>query len=154
MVLSADDRQEFLDEWEYVLDDSAKIDKTNLKENNLTWTEFTDRVLQETEKLVQINGQSTVLGQENINRMWNNNEDKELPIYVGYDSNEAIVNPKYNTVYGIKGPNNTLIYKIFYIDNAWYDIEFQNNDNSIAIAKVPVYGMINYKGTIVTKNYS
>lgn len=102
MILSTEHEQNFLDEWEYVLDNSAQ--------------------------------------QNNINE--------------AYSNIEQIKNPKYNTIYGIQDVNdNAILYKIYYIDSNWYNVSFLNNNKTIIIAKVPVYGMINYQGTLIKQTF-
>lgn len=63
------------------------------------------------------------------------------------DSAEDIVDPKYNHVYSINGIN-----KIYYIDDQWYNFDYDNSNN-IGLAKVPVNGLINYKGDIIENIY-
>ena len=70
-----------------------------------------------------------------------------------YTSNNQVLQPKYNTVYGII-EDGLPVYKLYYIDGGWYDIEFLDNSREIAIAKVPVHGMINYQGTVVQQKFS
>lgn len=62
-----------------------------------------------------------------------------------YNSIQDIINPQFNMVYTIDGHQ-----QIYYIDRRWYPIEIQDN-SSIAIAKVPIYGMINYHGELERK---
>ena len=55
------------------------------------------------------------------------------------DSNDNINNPKINGIYGNK---------IYYIDGKWYPVTLDTTNN-LAIAKVPIYGMINYHGDLI-----
>jgi hypothetical protein len=72
----------------------------------------------------------------------------------------GITNPQYNTIYKVANdPLNPskFIYVIYYLDNAFYEVEFPNEnqeDYSTCIAKVPIYGAINYRGTIVKRHFS
>lgn len=68
--------------------------------------------------------------------------------FIKENSGEGITNPQYNHVYSINGIN-----KIYYIDDEWYDFEYDGT-NHIGLAKVPVSGIINYKGNINKKTYS
>jgi hypothetical protein len=59
-----------------------------------------------------------------------------------------------NTVYAIANTAGGFDYKIYYLDEGWFNIEFPNiadKDLSIAHAHVPVYGMIEYRATIMKK---
>ncbi len=59
------------------------------------------------------------------------------------DINGNINNPKINGIYTINNQQ-----QIYYIDRQWYPIETINNSTDIIIAKVPIYGMINYHGEL------
>lgn len=153
MVLVDKERQSYLDEWEYILDDSVfESSESNIESNTNTWEDFTNNLTTEIDSSIHENEENS-LGQENINRIWDNStETTTTPVYF---SKEQIFQPKYNTVYGIKNKNTgALTYKLYYIDGGWYDIDFMNNTYSIAIAKVPVYGMINYQGTVVRQTFN
>ena len=150
MILVDKERQPFLDEWEYVLDSSA-IESNNIENNN--WEDFTNNQASEIDSNLQEN-EGNSLGQENLNRIWDNLTEEEEEIPHNYTSNEQILWPKYNTVYGIKGNNDELVYKLYYVDGGWYDIDFMDESREIAIAKVPVHGMINYQGTVVQQTFS
>jgi hypothetical protein len=57
-----------------------------------------------------------------------------------------------NTIYGIINTNGNIEYKIYYLDKGWFTVDFPNkNDFSIAHARVPVYGMFDYRATILKK---
>lgn len=84
--------------------------------------------------------------------------DFDVSNYSGTDADEdiQIENPEINTVYKI---DNQL--KIYY-NYSWYDFYFvqpdgiTGNDNAtptVGIAAIPVDGMINYYGTVMTTNY-
>ena len=58
--------------------------------------------------------------------------------------------PEYNHVYPI-GNNK---YQIYYINDQWYDFDFDEEGvDDIGLAKVPISGMINYRGTIIKNTY-
>lgn len=150
MILVDQERQPFLDEWEYVLDNSVlenSNDSSEPEEQN--WEDFTNNQASEIDSSIHEN--ENLLGQENINRAWDNSTEEEQ---LRFTSNTQILHPKYNTVYGIFDENNELTYKLYYIDGGWYDIDFLDSSFAIAIAKVPIYGMINYRGTIVQQTFS
>ena len=79
-------------------------------------------------------------------------EDEKL---YGYLKIENIEHPQYNTIYKIvdKDGNNPL-YVIYYIDQGWYQIIFEDDSFSIGLAKIPIYGMVNYRGTVLKRSYS
>jgi hypothetical protein len=57
-------------------------------------------------------------------------------------------------VYAIANTVGGFDYKIYYLDKGWFNVEFPNlaqNDLSIIHARVPVYGMINYRASIMKK---
>lgn len=143
-----------LDDWEFVLDDSAKTDD-DINNSNLTWNEFISQSVVGSNTLVDIytNEQShtTTAASEEINRLWNNNSNEQISSLGGYTSISAIKNPKYNTVYGIRTSTGNLSYVIYYIDHDWYPVTF--NDEYTILAEVPVSGMVNYRGKIVTTTY-
>lgn len=62
--------------------------------------------------------------------------------------NNDINNPKINGIYTKDG-----IKQIYYIDGRWYPIDESLSDNTVIIAKVPIYGMINYHGDLVEVIY-
>lgn len=128
-----------LNEWEYVLDSSARLPENSF---GYTWDELVKNEMNNVNATIQT---EQYLGQEDTHRLWDNN--------LTYNDNGQIVLPEYNTVYGIRDENNNLIYKLHYIDGGWYDIKFLDSSCSIALAKVPVHGMVNYKGTIAQQTF-
>ena len=131
----------FLEEWEFDLDSSADND---LILEPLTWYKT---FLGNTHINVNINESS------NINNFILNIKDDYVPIIDGYKSIKDIKNPEYNIVYGFNNGTNQKIYKIYYIDQQWYDIEFITQEQDLILAKVPVYGMVNYRGNLVKIKY-
>ena len=63
-----------------------------------------------------------------------------------YSSFNEITNPQYNHVYEVNNKQ-----KIYYIDGQWYD--FNKTTEEIGLAKVPISGIINYKGDLIKKTY-
>ena len=58
--------------------------------------------------------------------------------------------PKINGIYEIDNEGNE---EIYYIDGQWYPIDKELSTSTIKIAKVPIYGIINYHGDIVKETY-
>ena len=132
----------FLEEWEFRLDDSI----TENIDSNLVWY----KNWLKTKNEVSING-TTNIGHSIINI-----NDINIPIIDGYKDEKDILNPEYNTIYKIQKYNEDTeeietTNKIYYIDQRWYDIDFLVDD--IILAKVPVYGMVNYRGNLVKIQY-
>ena len=147
MVLVDKERQPHLDEWEYVLDNSAlEFDGT------ITNSSLEDAANGQAANIDSQINTNNLLGQENLNRIWDNLFQEDSTV-LRYTSNNQVLQPKYNTVYGII-EDGVPVYKLYYIDGGWYDIEFLDNSREIAIAKVPVHGMINYQGTVVQQKFS
>ena len=151
MIRSQGHETPYLDEWEFVLDKSAIKDKTDFKEWNLTWDEFINRRVQETETLVDINNVVSIADDQGINRLWNNATHSIIPALGGYE--DTVKNPEYNTVYGFKNKDGSISYKIFYIDNYWYNVTFYDEEQTILLADVPIHGMINYRGDLIRQKY-
>ena len=63
-----------------------------------------------------------------------------------YSSFNEITNPQYNHVYEVNNKQ-----KIYYIDGQWYG--FNKTTEEIGLAKVPISGIINYKGDLIKKTY-
>lgn len=58
--------------------------------------------------------------------------------------------PKINGIYEVDNEHNEQIY---YIDGQWYPIDKELSTSTVKIAKVPIYGMINYHGDLVKAVY-
>lgn len=154
MVEAPISRQLYLDDWEYVLDDSVNGEDSpgdDVSEEAHWWIMHTDSNFQnESDILVKIE-----LGEpydDSIARLlmeeWKNSKDSS------FTEKHEVKNPSPNTVYGVVNDMGFFEYKLYYQDHAWYDIVFPNiaqGDTSIAYAKVPVYGMIGYKANIMKK---
>ena len=57
---------------------------------------------------------NNLLGQENLNRIWDNLFQEDSTV-LRYTSNNQVLQPKYNTVYGII-EDGLPVYKLYYID--------------------------------------
>lgn len=87
----------------------------------------------------------------------NNFEDWEYKYFNDWEcfpcktgqTKENIIYPTFNTVY----PDNNQNKWIYYIDGNWYPIDSQLSTETTIIAKVPVYGIINYQGELERVTY-
>ena len=139
-LLNSGKKKFFLDDWEYSLDESAEDEHNNLLLWYKTYTGQTDN-------------QVIINGETDINTYIRDvNGDLVIPAIDGYLSTNDIKSPDYNIIYGFKDGDSKK-YKIYYIDQNWYDIEFINSDKTLILAKVPVYGMVNYRGNLVRIKY-
>ena len=139
-LLNSGKKKFFLDDWEYSLDESAEDEHNSL----LLWYKT---YAGQTDDQVIINGET------DINTYIRDiNGNLVIPAIDGYLSTNDIKSPDYNIIYGFKDGDNKK-YKIYYIDQNWYDVEFINSDKTLILAKVPVYGMVNYRGNLVRIKY-
>lgn len=151
MVRVPKERQPYLSEWEFVFDITAEVflgNNPNLLEDSLVW--------KTTNIPVEIDPFTTQDGRDayQINRYWNN-YNLENDYIEGYPKNLfEIKNPKYNTVYAVKTSENEIKLYIYYIDDAWYEVNFWSEDNyDIILAKVPTHGILTYQAQIVRNKY-
>lgn len=154
MMKAPADNRPYLDEWEYVLDDSVLHDYEDVTNY---WYEIlgTGREVR-TDDVVKIYLNS-LSPEYDVWDYWGNldgtaaDDEKQY----GYFLIGNIKNPQYNTIYKIvdreyKNP----VYVIYYVDQGWYQvIPYDVNFNSV-LAKVPIYGDVNYKGTVMKEIYS
>lgn len=158
MVVVDASRQPYLDEWECVFDESTKPDS----EGEFTSSSWYDtQTGQETGIPVIIYNEDLDLPYDEFWNKWEDISSQHSEIIdnvneYGYYSPYLIKNPKYNTIYGFyNGENNPKIYKIYYIDGCWYDVDISQVDSTslkgIVIANTPIEGMINYKVQVLTK---
>jgi len=158
-------RQKFLDEWECYLDDSVwdGIRRATNTEGNYWWIlspiedgYHSKRDYPPNGLLVRVSlGDNYSFFDDSmfrtIEQEWFD-LGKEL-FYSKYDVKE----PEYNTVYGIINDMGFYEYKIYYLDQGWYSVEFPDINNiehqTEIYAIVPVHGAINYKANIIQKVY-
>lgn len=165
MTKSRMDNRPYLDEWEYILDQSVTNEPEPFSSSywyNFMTSPSQDIIVEPTENIVYlglIGSGGTIDMREPTNR-WteldNINEEEEL---YGYLKIENIKNPQYNTVYKIVDKNGeNPVFVLYYVDQGWYQVIFEKKndeyDFSECIARVPIYGMINYRGTVIKKTYS
>lgn len=165
MVQAPISRQKYLDEWEYVIDASV-YDAINDTPQEQAGEQYWYIVYNNSG--IDLNDwvDSSVLG-EGVpviiylsDNEWTEETAREV-IDGWYQlndtnsiSNVQYLDPMPNTVYAIANTAGGYDYKIYYLDEGWFNIEFPNianGDLSLANARVPVYGMINYKATIMKK---
>ena len=148
MIQAAAYRQNYLSEWEYVLDDSV----TENSNNEYWWILYDTKNPIEDNLLVKIqveeneNYNDTVM--RNVLKDWYSLGKEE------FCETYNVLEPKYNTVYKVINNMGFTEYKIYYLDQGWFNVNFiniDNNDYSIIQAKVPVYGMIDYDASILKK---
>lgn len=168
-------RQPYLDEWEYVIDESVYTGKQDSESEDgfYWWVVYNNQTTEETDVIVKIHLETPKTYEETIQI----DEDSSLTVDVlEFDAEEAkviadtwysledthytsteILDPKPNTIYGIVNTLGVIEYKIYYLDRGWFNVTFPNiadNDYSIAYAQVPVYGMIDYRANIIKKLWS
>lgn len=142
-----------LREWEFFLDESA-IEHTDVPEDEIYWYKI---YFGKTDQKVVIKNNNS--NNENWDDhfpdqyIYKNGEELYVPTLDGYKTTEEIVEPKFNTVYGFQGENKNKKYKIYYIDGEWYDVDYDKDNPELILAKVPVYGMVNYKGDLIEIQY-
>ena len=160
MFRTTADRQPYLDEWEYVLDDSVFSGKPNsdIEVDSTYWYQVIDNT--KTDILVKVLFQGELTEEDDTQySVWD--EDDFWQIYEDwYTLGEnfyklsSVKKPQYNTVYGLIDDNGIFSYKLYYIDDGWYDVTFEDENKTTMLAKVPINGVINYKGSLIKKNYT
>lgn len=175
MVQAPITRQPYLDEWEYVIDESVYTGKQDSESEDgfYWWVVYNNQTTEETDVIVKVHLETPKTYEETIQV----DEDSSLTVDVlEFDAEEAkvvadtwysledthyasteILDPKPNTIYGIVNTLGVIEYKIYYLDRGWFNVTFPNiadNDYSIAYAQVPVYGMIDYRANIIKKLWS
>lgn len=136
-------RQPYLEEWEYVLDDSI-INADQYAPQRTNWYALSGA---DTGQPVIINHDGV---ETDLFRLeWGSTRDQgDTPISgSAYLEISEVKDPKYNTVYliGIQP-------YIYYIDGLWYPIALYN-EGKIGIAAVPIEGMVNYIGDVLRSDY-
>ena len=163
LIQAFEDNRPYLNEYEYILDDSVTSntpvpseDEENPQEDY--WYEGyltnsgTDYVL--TDDVVRI-GLMSDIADLSVFSWWDGLEDEieNNPNLYGYIKINNI-EPQYNTIYKVVDKNGqNPIYVIYYLDQCWYLINFENQNKTSAIAKIPIHGAVNYKGTIIEYTY-
>ena len=140
-------KDKYLQPNEFRLDPSVNLIKTD----SLSWFTVVDNVDTHKKVTIQQDNQNPV---DTFSTSWkgvNSSQTTRRP----YDNIQDVKKPVLNTVYNIMDE-----LKLYY-NYQWYDFNFgviDNIDNNyatapIGIAAMPVEGMINYYGTVMTINY-
>lgn len=142
-------RQKYLSEWEYVLDNSV----TEINSNNEYWwilydskNSIKDNLLVKI-RVEEIENFNDAAMREVLNTWYTVGKEEFCKRY-------NTLKPEYNTIYKVINNMGFLENKIYYLNQGWFDVNFPNvndNDYSIIQAKVPVYGMIDYDASILKK---
>jgi len=169
MVQAPKARQDYLDEWEYVLDNSvySGYSESSSNNGNVYWWfvynyedsginsgDWTDGAIVADDDprkaivTIQLTEPYNEEDAYNVADAWYTLSDDTI-----FDKAQ-IFNPKPNTIYGIINTLGEIEYKIYYLDYGWFNVDFPNianNDYSIAYARVPIYGMFDYRASILKK---
>ena len=131
-------RQDYLEGWECVLDDS--VDGANKEAKTWHWVTGTDT---EAEVFIQQDDEEPIT---NIENKWSKITvtGNEAPI-----STSQIKNPKYNTIYQI----NDELY-IYYLNGNWYPVQYIEGSDDTMLAAVPVEGLVSYYGEVIRNTYA
>ena len=161
MVQAPADNRPFLDEWEYVLDPSC-FNQPSGSANPFYWYKLVSNTVPptsiQTNTLVYIgfvsglNDIQTVDLQSLNETEWNIIGEEKEYVYIDLQN---IKNPQYNTVYKITDEyGKNAFYVIYYLDQSFYRINFDGEDLTEGIARVPIYGQLNYRGTVMQQFFS
>lgn len=161
MVQAPISRQPYLDEWEYVIDPSVYSGQQDEDDGfgNYWWILYNNKDADESGIIVKVHIEDPIeLENGSILEFDEDNAKEVADVWytldnIHYNATE-ILDPMPNTVYGIINTLGNIEYKIYYLDQGWFTVEFPNanqGDYSIAYARVPVYGMIDYQATIMKK---
>ena len=145
-------RQPYLDDWEYVLDESVNEADSGeeVSSDEHWWLLRPENTSGEADILIRV-----LLGQPFddtvVRTIMENWRTLDFSAFV---EKYEVKKPQNNTVYGVINSMGFFEHKLYYQDQGWYDVTFPNieqDDMSIAYAKVPVYGMIGYRANIMKK---
>lgn len=146
-------RQRFLEDWEYVIDESVSDETLG---RHMNWFNLAN---EDTQKRVSIN-QDDADSSDMIVPFWNivAKDGEVTKKTVTYNNVKEITNPQRNTVYDVGGN-----LKIYY-HSKWYDFKRLNKDTTdlrpnlatqeIGLAVAPIEGQVNYYGTVVQSTYA
>lgn len=156
------DRQPYLDEWEFVIDSSVyqQDNGSQAQEDNTYWYVVSrEGIPYETDCLVKVYFDSDALTDEHGYTVWDVDDfrtiyDNWSQLGESFYSSADVKKPVYNTVYGVIDENGIFSYKLYYIDGGWYDVLFEDEDKTTLLARVPINGVINYKGNLIKNIYT
>ena len=142
-----------LKDWEFVLDESAEVyDPNEIQLQKYWYAKYHTKTDYPVDIITLSSENEDFIPSEYF---YHYGEDSYFPWIEGYKTTDEITNLTFNTVYGFKTKNNdSKKYKIYYIDGKWYDVEFiPDTNNTLILAKVPVYGAVNYRGDLIKVKY-
>lgn len=162
MVQAPKSRQPYLDEWEYVLDDLLSLELGISGEiyNSVNWYDWYNKQSHETQvKVAFYFGKEVNDMREALNEVTPEMARILYPYWLDsyYKSTTDIKKPHYNTVYPI-GIQGKTYYYIYYLDDKWYEVignwtyknqTIANIKEGTIVAKVPVYGYVNYRADLL-----
>lgn len=160
MIQAPISRQDYLDEWEYVIDQSVYSGQQDDPNTGgvYWWVVYNNGSVNESNILVKIHLENPeIIDEDTLEYDVDNARDIADNWYSlkdTYYTKTEILTPKPNTIYGVISSEGILEYKIYYLDWGWFNVEFPNaedEDYSIAYARVPVYGTIEYRANIMKK---
>lgn len=165
MVQVNKNRQPYLDEWEYVIDDSVyDWDQSEDEPYGDYWWNLIDEDGNSEDTLIRVRYLYSTDAEITDDAIYVWDVDDFRDVYNDWHSLETInyseqnkymiEEPKINTVYGVIDENGIFSYKLYYIDHAWYDVKFEDNEKTTMIARVPINGLINYRGTLLRKYWT
>ncbi len=138
-----------LREWEFFVDESAEFHDSTERYRAYWYKRYFGQTNLEV-NIVDSDAQDVNNPSQYIYKL---GKDEYIPMLDGYKTTDEI-KPRFNTVYRFQTNTNEEKYKIYYIDGKWYDVEFiEGTERQLIIAKVPVYGMINYRGNLIKVKY-
>lgn len=148
MTKAAPSRAGYLDEWEYVLDNSANAEDSA---DPSYWVLIEADNEVETDTLVKVDASGRANGMF----------ADEISNYLHQIGEQAFItefdieHPQYNTVYAIINAENAskIDHKIYYLDQGWYLVDFLDDEQNQLLAKVPVYGMVNYRADLIRSQW-
>ncbi len=147
-----------LNEWEFSLDKSVFLE--DAIKLSLKWYKFLEGKTNTDVNIVKEQNDESEKYSNIFHYIRSKEESKEEIIEKYQILNREIseiTNLEYNTVYAFSNEEDLTknpLYKIYYIDGQWYDVVFENEEKTMITASVPVYGMVNYQGTLVKLKYS
>jgi hypothetical protein len=147
-----------LNEWEFSLDKSVFLE--DAIKLSLKWYKFLEGKTNTDVNIVKEQNDESEKYSNIFHYIRSKEESKEEIIEQYQILNREIseiTNLEYNTVYAFSNEEDLTknpLYKIYYIDGQWYDVVFENEEKTMITASVPVYGMVNYQGTLVKLKYS
>lgn len=163
LIKADENNQPYINTYEYVLDDSVTSEETLPDDEepfeNYWYEKYlttTDTNYYKTDDVVRI-GLLGDIADLTVFNWWTDLENEILkhPELYGYIKINNIENPSYNTVYKlVDADGKNPLYIIYFLDQGWYLINFEDEDKTRAVVRKPINGAINYTGTVIEYTYS